>query len=263
MKKMILVLAVLFAGATLLAGPAFSETVRIATGEWAPFTSKDLKHGGVANHIVKEAFKLVGIDTEFGYFPWARSLQYVMDGKWDATGFWSPNTEWEDKIYHSDPIGEIKFVFFHRKDNPFDWKSVADLIKNKTKIGLTLGYNYENPEFKKEYSEGGKLEKQVQWVSSDEKNFRMLLGGRFDAFPQEISVGFDMIRKMFSTEEAQLITVHPKPLTVTPATLLLSKKVKRNARMFKLFNKGLKQLKDSGRYDQMYKDSMAGKYIIK
>ena len=138
------------------------EVFRLASGEWTPFTSINLKHYGVSNHIVKEAFRLVGVKVEFGFFPWKRSLEYVKNGTWDGTGYWSPNTEWEEILYASDPMGEIKFVFFHRKDNSFDWKSVDDLIKNKITIGLTLGYNYENPDFKQAYSKGGRLEKFVQ-----------------------------------------------------------------------------------------------------
>ncbi|MDM8515059.1 hypothetical protein QUF76_02580 [Desulfobacterales bacterium HSG16] len=118
MKKLILCLL-------LIAFPILchaEDVFRLASGEWIPFTSKHLKHYGVSNHIVKEAFILVGVKVEFGFFPWARSLMLTKRGKWDGTGFWSPNTEWQDTLYGSDPIGEIKFVFFHRKDYPFDWK---------------------------------------------------------------------------------------------------------------------------------------------
>jgi len=34
------------------------KTICIATGEWPPFVSKDLKHYGVVNHIIAEAFRL-------------------------------------------------------------------------------------------------------------------------------------------------------------------------------------------------------------
>jgi len=238
------------------------EVFRLASGEWAPFTSKNLKHYGVANHIVKEAFKLVGVKVEFDFFPWARSLKVTQDGKWDGTGYWSPNSEWDDTLYHSDPIGEIKFVFFHRKDKPFEWGSVDDLINNKTRIGLTLGYNYENPAFKEGYSEGGKLEKQVQWAPSDELNFKKLKVRRIDVFPQEYYVGYYMLQDMFSSEERDLIIHNTTALTRTPAVLLISKKNKKSKRMLELFNKGLKQLKESGRYDQFWEDSLAGKYKL-
>ncbi|MEH6344858.1 MAG: hypothetical protein V7785_07230 [Bermanella sp.] len=46
----------------------------------------------------------------------------------------------------------------------------------------------------------------------------------------------------------------------SPAYLILSKKIKGNQRMLKLFNKGLKRLKASGRYDQFFSQSRRGEY---
>ncbi len=42
--------------------------------------------------------------------------------------------------------------------------------------------------------------------------------------------------------------------------LLLSKKVPGNEQMLDRFNEGLKQLKESGKYDQIIADALAGKY---
>ena len=42
--------------------------------------------------------------------------------------------------------------------------------------------------------------------------------------------------------------------------LLLSKQVEGNEAMLDLFNEGLKRLKESGRYDQIIADALAGKY---
>ncbi|MBU2714317.1 hypothetical protein KCG35_25035, partial [Zooshikella sp. WH53] len=35
---------------------AGSGVVRVATGEWPPYISKNLKHYGVVSHVIKEAF---------------------------------------------------------------------------------------------------------------------------------------------------------------------------------------------------------------
>ena len=37
------------------------ETIRIAIGEWPPYTSKELKHYGVVSRIVAETFALEGV----------------------------------------------------------------------------------------------------------------------------------------------------------------------------------------------------------
>ncbi len=49
-----------------------AETIRLTNGEWQPYLSKDAPHHGFASHIVTEAFALVGVEVEYGFFPWKR-----------------------------------------------------------------------------------------------------------------------------------------------------------------------------------------------
>ncbi len=48
-----------------------SKTIRLTNG-WQPYLSKDVPHHGFASHIVTEAFALVGVEVEYGFFPWKR-----------------------------------------------------------------------------------------------------------------------------------------------------------------------------------------------
>ena len=45
------------------------QTVVLSSGEWLPFQSQNLKHGGVVAHIVSEAFKTQDIQVELEYYP--------------------------------------------------------------------------------------------------------------------------------------------------------------------------------------------------
>ncbi len=54
---------------------ARAETLRITNGEWPPFTSQHLPHGGPLSRTVAEAFKQAGIKVEYGFFPWKRSYE--------------------------------------------------------------------------------------------------------------------------------------------------------------------------------------------
>ena len=47
------------------------DTIRLTNGEWQPYLSQDVAHHGFASHVVTEAFAQVGVDVEFGFFPWA------------------------------------------------------------------------------------------------------------------------------------------------------------------------------------------------
>ncbi len=84
--------------------------------------------------------------------------------------------------------------------------------------------------------------------------------GRIDVFPGEVMVTYAQIRDTFPEEQAALFTHHPKSITERRQFLLLSKKVPGNEQMLDRFNEGLRQLKESGKYDQIIADALAGKY---
>jgi len=66
-----------------------AETIRLTNGEWQPFLSKDAPHHGFASHIVTAAFALVGVEVEYGFFPWKRSFKLAKEGTWDGSVVWS------------------------------------------------------------------------------------------------------------------------------------------------------------------------------
>lgn len=238
---------------------SFAENkIRIAVGEWVPFTSKDLKYYGLFSRIVSEAFALEDIKVEYGWFPWKRALTLIEFGEWDSSPGWSRKPEREKYAYFSDPLYESKAVFFHLKSFPFDWNSYDDL-KGIT-IGATIGYMY-GKNFEQAEKDGKLL---VERVPTDEQNFRKLLKGRIKLFPASLETGIGTLNKNFSSTQVKLVTYHEKPYRQKAVYhLIFSKKIDRNKKMLKLFNKGLRCLKNSGKYDQYIEESQRGYYIIK
>ena len=118
-----------------------AETIHIATGEYPPWTSEDLPHGGYVNHIVSSAFELSGIQVEFHYMPWKRALEATKVGKFNASSFWGENLEREKNFLRSDVVNNVPFVFFYRKEyTDFSWNQLNDL--KQYKIGATRAYTY-------------------------------------------------------------------------------------------------------------------------
>ncbi len=233
------------------------DTIRLTNGEWPPFLSEHAPHYGFTSHIITEAFGLVGVEVEYGFFPWKRSFKLAKEGKWDGSAIWWDNEERRKLFYLTDPVNRTKEVFFHLKTTAFDWTTYEDL--REFRIGGTRPYDYGKAFNQAEAA--GIIH--VERASNDETSLKKLLKGRIDVFPGDVMVTYEQIRKTFSDEETALFTHHPKPTEERPVYLLLSKKIPGNEQMRDRFNEGLRLLKESGRWDQIIADSLAGKYDAK
>ena len=223
---------------------ALGEPLRLTNGEWPPYLGQQLPHNGVASRIVSEAFALQGIQVQWEFHPWARSLQLAERGQRAGSAVWLRSKEREEKFFISDPVVESNYYLFHRKGYDFAWNQVADL-QGRRIVG-TRGYDY--GEAFQQAEANGQL--RVHRVTSDEIAFRQLLAGRVDLFPMDKVVGFDMLHQHFSAAERAQLSFHPKPLRSDSLHLLLSKQVASNAALIERFNLGLKQLRDSGKITQ-------------
>ena len=231
-----------------------SETIRLTNGEWQPFLSKDVPHNGFASHIVTEAFALVGVEVECGFFPWKRAMKLAREGAWDGTAIWGTSEERLANFHFTDAVVPTTYVFFHLKSTAFDWGDYDDLAD--LKVGGTVEYYYAD-DF--EAAEKAGVFHTIRG-RSDEVGLKNLLKGRIDVFPGEVMVTYEQIREIFSEQEAALFTHHAKVIVDKPMFVLLNKDVSGNERMRDLFNEGLQQLKASGRFDQIIADALAGKY---
>lgn len=230
------------------------ETIRLTNGEWPPFVSKDLEHGGVISRIVKEAFALKGIQVEYGFFPWKRAFKLAREGNWDGSVVWLYTEERARAFIYSDAVASNQGVFFHLKRRDFDWRTVDDL-KDKV-IGAVMGYS--NGPLLDRAEKAGKVT--IERVTTEPINFKKLLAQRIDLFTSDLEVGHSVLNKHFQPDQIRQITYHPKPHYNQSVHLILCKKKARAQYWLECFNKGLKELKQSGRYDQYYQESHIGNY---
>ncbi len=239
MRKLALVLLFVFAASL----NAFSnETIKLATGEWAPYTSEKDPNGKIAETIVREAFGLEQIDVTYEYYPWKRSYESAKKGKVAGTFPWFKNEErMKECIYHKEPLLNETEVFFHLKNLDFKWENYKDL--GKYKIGGTLGFSH----VKELEKEGIKLDV----TSREDLNFKKLLAGRIEAYPASLIVGYNTINKLFAPEKAALFTNHTKTLKADQMYLIFSKNIPNGQKLADKFDSGLRRLKASGRYDEI------------
>ncbi|VXB70436.1 substrate-binding periplasmic protein [Pseudomonas sp. 8O] len=233
------VLLVLLLGSTQAA-----EQVRLTNGEWPPYLGETLPHHGVVSRIVAEAFALQGVEVQWEFHPWARSLKMAEQGRRDGSAVWLANPEREQRFHISEPVVESGYYLFHRKNHAFDWNDVEDL--RGLRIAGTRGYDY-GEAFERAEAAG---ELEVARLTGDEQGLRQLLAGRVDLFPVDKVVGFDLLYQKFSAAERQRLSFHRKPLRSDSLHLLLSREVPGNAELMQRFNRGLNQLRDSGKISQ-------------
>ena len=221
-----------------------AQTVTITTGEWAPLISEKLLDYGPISTIVKETFSHSNIDVKFRFVPWKRAMHEVDIGSADAGSAWRITKKRKQKFLFSDDIYNNENVFFYLKSRPFDWNTFEDL---KTyQIGAELAYAY-SEEFENAAKKGVF---EVYRVNKEKLLIYMLLSGRIQAFPANREVGLNLIRSE-APEFFNDFAIHPKPLIKKPLHLIVKKNAKGRA-LLKIFNAGLKTLKSSGRFDEIY-----------
>lgn len=251
MKSVLLSISILLFSSTLLSS---EFNISITNGEWEPYLSEYSYQYGLASHIVAESFQLEGVSVKWGFFPWKRSYELARQGQWDASAVWWPTEETREYFWVSDPVIETSFVFFYMKNQAFDWEKIEDL--KDFKIGTTLGYDY-GKEFMAALQEEAIA---VDESPQDELNYKKLLRGRIDIFPNDPLVGYAQIKNTFSPEIAKRFTHHPKEFEKSTLSLIISKKSEQGRIFLEKFNAGLEKLKQSGKLNQMLKDLHDGRY---
>lgn len=231
------------------------DAIRLTTGNWQPYTSEKAPDYGVASRIVTEAFALVGIEVEYGFFPWKRAMKLAREGTWDGSIIWYDTDERRADFFYSDAIVWTTISFFHLKSFQFHWDGFEDL--SDLRVGGTMEYSY-GAEFNAAERSGVF---HTHRAVSDEAGLTNLLKGRIDVFPGELSVTYEQIHDTFSEEDAAQFIHHPRPVSRAPLFLLLSKMVPESAQSRDLFNEGLRQLKANGRYDEIIADGLGDEYM--
>ena len=160
------------------------NSIRLTNGEWQPYLSKDVPHFGIASHIITEAFALVGVEVEFGFFPWARSMKLAKEGTWDGSAVWGDSEERRRDFYFSEEVVPSTWVFFHLAGTDFDWSDYGDL--QDLKVGGTVEYFYSD-DF--EAAEAAGVFRTIRG-RSDEVGLQNLLKGRIDVFPGDVMVTY-------------------------------------------------------------------------
>lgn len=214
--------------------------IRIATGSWPPYYSPDLVHGGVALRIVREAFRRSGYVVDYTYLPWNTAYDETKAGNYDATVGWALRPDRVLHFHYSRSIFQTRWVFFHRADHPFAWKTYADLTSQR--VGATDEYSYSEDFYAA--LESGQFS--AQWEDSDDANYQKLMDGDIDVFPQAEVVGYFDLRRLFGADAVAQFRHHPLPLGTGGNHLLMLRTNPRAHEVLDAFDDGLARLQEEG-----------------
>lgn len=56
------------------------QTITIATGEWAPWTGRDLPYNGFVCRVVEDVFNRAGYEVDFAFSPGGRTTRRRLSG---------------------------------------------------------------------------------------------------------------------------------------------------------------------------------------
>ncbi|QPB84133.1 transporter substrate-binding domain-containing protein [Pseudoalteromonas rubra] len=243
----------------MLVGCSFaraSESIRIATGEYPPFTGSKLVDDGFVNHLIRQVLAEAGLSAEFVYLPWKRSFQAAQQGMYDMASYWVCEREYQQHFYCSDELYRGQLLLYFRAETPLpQWHSIDDL--KPYRIGAILGYEYV-PEFHQAMQKG---ELDVIMVSNDRLNLNMLLNDRVDLILLSETAMQSLLAEHFPSMPKDQIQAHSKPFLNYRAHVLFPNSLASSSALRERFNASLKKLKASGEFERQWQRLIKGEFI--
>lgn len=121
--------------------------IKLAIGEWAPYTGEDLYENGIATAIVSKVFHDLGYNAEYEFMPWKIAEERAAIGEYDfdiqGTFPYLENRRRRAIFYFSEPILSLQYaLFYHVENNPAggDIRKIDDLADHT--ILAIEGYEY-------------------------------------------------------------------------------------------------------------------------
>lgn len=220
---------------------AGNNTVTLATGEWPPYVSANMTGNGMSSEIVCAAFEEVGLKPILIFYPWKRALCTLKNGAVNASFLWVKRKDREEYVWFSDALHKRTLLFFYYKKNfpqGISYSSIEDL--KRFKIGVIRGYATE-----KQFNNMG-LKTII--VSNTLKGMEMLRRGYIDILSESQAVGTYLIKENYPTHKDDFGTIQT-PVEIETLHVIFPKKDPDSHNLMLEFNKGLKKLKENGKYD--------------
>lgn len=219
---------------------AFAEKLTLGTGEFPPYISSSLQHGGALTNIVTSSFAKSGYQSDVDFIPWNRAFKLAENGRIDATFAWSIKADRKVKFLYSKPLFIFEQKAFALEDSTINISENA--FSGSVNLCRPQGYAVQG--LSKKLIEKGVAN---HFSPPDvETCFNMLKVGRVDIVVVDKLEGLSYVAKQFSSTGD--VKTLDKTFFKYSNHLLVSKKHPNANTLIKDFNEGLDRLMDSGEY---------------
>lgn len=226
---------------------ASADKITIRADVWCPYNCEPGSElPGYMIEITRAIFEKVGHKIEYKALPWARAIKQTREGHFNAiVGAYIDDAP--DFLF-PESLGVSEMVFYGKKDQEWKYSGFIDSVK-KIKLGAIKDYAYSTK--LDEYIASKKSSNNVQLVhgkSPLESNIKKLLAGRVDILVVNKDVFKYMLLKTGRLNES---FKHCGILDTSKVHVAFSPKNKKSPIYVKIFNRGLKELKVSGRLQKI------------
>jgi polar amino acid transport system substrate-binding protein len=150
-----------------------TETWKVASLDWKPYSGESLPEGGIGIVILRAALKAEGVELVVEFYPWTRAMLKARDPSY--AGFypaWNEDVQAgfiKSPVLFKSPVG-----FVEPRNRPLVWSKLDDLIGKTIGVVQDYGNTFELMVLIK----NGVIKTEV--VVSDIFNIRKVAAGRID-----------------------------------------------------------------------------------
>lgn len=204
MKRIMYIFMVFLTVTTVTVAEA-REMIIVSTEEWPPFnfTMENGEVGGIATKIVKAALNEAGVDYKIEVYPWARAVYMTMKNPNVMIYTIFRSEQREKKFQWICPITPPNYYYFYRLKTRTD--ITVESLEDAKKYMTGVMRNDMSHEFL--VKNGFKEKKQLEVVSREELNIKMLFKARNDLIVQsefsllermkKLGLSYDKLEKVF------------------------------------------------------------------
>jgi polar amino acid transport system substrate-binding protein len=230
-----------------------AEVLRVRADFWMPFNGHPAaEKPGYVVELLQEIFERAGTKVDYQTMPWADALKSVEAGSIDAV-IGANKKEATKLATGTEPVGDPKFALFVRSDSPWRYTSLRSLTG--VKLGAIEGYSYWD-------SLDGYLQKAQPPAVKFYRGETPLVEALADLSANQIDVVVESVAVFFWTTKslgrkgadfriAYLQEAEPIFVAFAPN--------ERGRYHAVLFDRGIRELKKSGRFDAILSQYGLGK----